>query len=566
MRRFPYGETNFELIRSDGKIFVDKTKYIAELEQQPSFQFFIRPRRFGKTLWLSVLENYYDVYKADKFVALFGDLAIGKQPTVSKNSYLILRLSFAGIATDNGKDVLISDFYAQVRSSAENFCEKYFDLLQDKVVATVDSTAISIIGDLYKLVARCNQRMFLIIDEYDNFANELIASDDKELYYDLISGEGYVKAFYKAIKEGTSSGIERLFMTGVSPVMLDDLTSGFNITANLTLKPELNGMLGLTDAEVEELARQVCPREIDLTRLQEDLRLYFNGYKFSVMASERIYNTNMVIYFMEELRQSGRYPQYILDRNVVTDYRKTEMLARKFDAYDCLQNIAGGGTVTTRLVDRFDLNTIFAIKDNYWSLLFYLGLLTIKSSQFSYVALGIPNYAIKLMFWENFGETLRAQTQVVRSNDFFEPLTKMALEGDANDFTKQFEHTFIQLLSYRDLIQLDEKHIKLALLAILHLGGTFLVDSERELGDGYADILLSENPAYPNSAKYEWIIELKYLKKKSLKEYERIVAEAKSQAERYRSAYIAKYNNGKIVKTLVLICSGKGKLEIANIG
>ena len=346
-KRFPYGETNFEVIRQEQSVFIDKTKYITELEKQPKFQFFIRPRRFGKTLWLSVLENYYDIHKSDKFEELFGDLAIGKQPTPLKNTYLILRLSFAGVTTDKGKDVLVSDFYAQVRGSVENFCEKYANFLHENVVVTADSTAISVIGDLHKLVARCNQRLYLIIDEYDNFANELIASDDKEMYYDLISGEGYVKAFYKAIKEGTSSSIERLFMTGVSPVMLDDLTSGFNITANLTLEPQLNAMLGLTDSEVNELARQVCPADIDLAKLQEDLRIYFNGYRFSSMATERVYNTNMVIYFLEAVRMHGRYPQYILDRNVVTDYRKTELLARKFDAYECLQRIASGGTVLT---------------------------------------------------------------------------------------------------------------------------------------------------------------------------------------------------------------------------
>ncbi|MEI6287381.1 MAG: AAA family ATPase [Bacillota bacterium] len=557
MRRFPYGETNFELIRTEQSVFVDKTKYITELEQQPKFQFFIRPRRFGKTLWLSVLENYYDINKADKFAALFGDLYIGKQPTVLKNSFMVLRLNFSGIATDKGKEVIVDDFDGAVQDGANDFFERYTDGLRPGRLPAIRTLRACI--DL----ARSNdKKIYLIIDEYDNFANELIASDDKEMYYELISGEGYVKSFYKAIKDGTSSSIERLFMTGVSPVMLDDLTSGFNITANLTLEPQLNAMLGLTDAEVEELAREVCPPDMKLTKLQEDLRTYFNGYKFSSLATERVYNTNMAIYFLEAVRKNGRYPQYILDRNVVTDYRKTEMLARKFDAYESLQLIASGGTVRTRLVDRFDLHTIFENTENYWSLLYYLGLLTIHTAGPGSVVLGIPNYAIKSLFWENFGERLRGETKILRTDIIAPALEKMRLDGDAGEFIAVFGKMLVQMLSFRDLIQLDEKHIKMALLAVLY-GGDFLVDSERELGNGYADILLQENPAYPGSANYEWIIELKYLKKKTLKEFDRVAAEAKIQADSYRAAYIEKYNNGRIVKTMVLIVSGKGKLEVA---
>ncbi|MEI6285637.1 MAG: AAA family ATPase, partial [Bacillota bacterium] len=414
MRRFPYGETNFELIRSSQKVFVDKTKYIAELEQQPSFQFFIRPRRFGKTLWLSVLENYYDVKKADKFAALFGDLAIGRQPTPLKNSYLILRMSFSGITTDKGKDVLISDFATSVRLPVNTFFDKYAAELGKTIQIKEDMTATDTIKTVWEAVIETGKKIYLIIDEYDNFANELIAGDDKELYYDLISGEGYVKAFYKAIKEGTSSSIERLFMTGVSPVMLDDLTSGFNITINLTLKPELNAMLGLTSEEVSELAAEVCPAKMNLPKLQDDLREYFNGYKFNAEATEKVFNTNMVIYFLEEVRQRGKYPQYILDRNVVTDYRKTEMLARKFDASESLQLIASGGTVFTRLVDRFDLNTIYENQENYWSLMYYLGLLTIKSAEIAKVELGVPNYAIKSLFWENFAMRMSADKKILR--------------------------------------------------------------------------------------------------------------------------------------------------------
>ena len=167
------------------------------------------------------------------------------------------------------------------------------------------------------------------------------------------------------------------------------------------------------------------------------------------------------------------------------------------------------------------------------------------------------------MFWENFGELLKTQTKVVRSNEFYEPLAQMAVQGTATEFVTRFEKMLKAVLTFRDLMQIDEKHIKMVLLSILHIDGTFLVDSERELGNGYADILLQDNPSNPGSATYEWIIELKYLKKKTLKDYNRVATEAKFQADTYRAAYIDKYNNGRIVKTLVLIVSGKGKIEVA---
>ncbi|MEI6287376.1 MAG: PD-(D/E)XK nuclease domain-containing protein, partial [Bacillota bacterium] len=215
--------------------------------------------------------------------------------------------------------------------------------------------------------------------------------------------------------------------------------------------------------------------------------------------------------------------------------------------------------------DRFDLHTIFENKDNYWSLMYYLGLLTIQTADPDGVALGIPNYAIKSMFWENFAERLRGEARILRTGEISPLLRAMRIDGDASGLVAYFAKKLGEMLSFRDLLKLDEKHIQMALLAMIH-GGGFLVDSERELGNGYADILLSENPAYPGSAKYEWIIELKYLKKRSMKDYARIVADATDQVERYRSAYVAKYNNGKIIKTLMLICSGKGKLEIAYTG
>jgi hypothetical protein len=405
--RIPYGISNFAMLREENYLYVDKTKYIEILENLPPYQFLIRPRRFGKSLFLSMLENYYDIHKKGQFMSLFGDLYIGQNPTPDQNNYLVLSLSFSSIVTSEGKERLIQSFDDNVISSVRSLVRICRDFLPEKDLPENVTGAEMAIRFITQTALEAGVKIFIMIDEYDNFANDLIGSGNKQLYQDLISGEGYVRSFYKAIKDGTTKSIKRVFMTGVSPIMLDDLTSGFNITANLTLEKSLNEMLGFTGEEVHgvivELGLDLVFKEEELLK---DLRKYYDGYRFCGEAGERLFNSDMVLYFLTALQENKQYPRNILDHNAKTDYRKLQELAFNFRDEETIDLLISRENIVTELVERFTLKEMYLRKENFISLSYYLGMLTIKGVKKNRYILSIPNYVVKTIYWEYFLDQL----------------------------------------------------------------------------------------------------------------------------------------------------------------
>src|SRR6056297_1800635 len=336
-KRIPYGIGDFESIRKDNMYYIDKTKIIEYLEMH-QYPFFIRPRRFGKSLLISILEDYYDIEKKDTFDELFKGLWIHENPTEERNSYLVLRLDFSGIETDKGKKALFNSFLWKVKMKVGEFVNRYALYYKQKTsVAIENAESPSAIME-----ALCTQikekQIYLLIDEvdflfpqkvqcsfdnsklhYDNFANDLIGANEDNLYYDILSKTGFVRSCYEAIKSGAQEGaISRIFLTGVSPIMLDDLTSGFNIAKNITLNREYNTALGFTQKEVEKMLDyyNILPEEKKKTAL-EDMKQYYNGYLFHPKEEERLYNPDIVLHFMDSFKE-GRYPDVMLDMNVWT--------------------------------------------------------------------------------------------------------------------------------------------------------------------------------------------------------------------------------------------------------
>lgn len=363
MIKIPYGISNFETIRKDRYLYVDKTRYIELLENDAPYQFFVRPRRFGKSLFLSMLYHYYNIGSKSKFDELFGDLYIGKNPTQKRNSYLMFHISFASLVTGQGRERFIESFDKSVQNAAASFFETYKELFNGKVLPSDLKGAESIVQYIVNAAESMNMKLFMLIDEYDNFANDLIGTGNKDLYYGLLSSEGYIRTFYKAIKDGTAKSIERVFLTGVSPIMLDDLTSGFNITINITLESRYNEMLGFTYNEVKEIINDLYVQDkFDKEVMLNDMKLYYNGYLFSEGGRERVFNSNMVLYFLNSIVTKGQYPQSMLDFNMKTDYKKIEELAFNFQDEESLQNIISQGTVTTHLVEKFNLEYMYSNK------------------------------------------------------------------------------------------------------------------------------------------------------------------------------------------------------------
>lgn len=401
MKKVPYGISNFQNIIEEEYIYVDKTKYIEMLEDYAPYQFFIRPRRFGKSLFISMLENYYDIKKKDNFDKLFGKLYIGQNPTKEKNKYLVWKISFAGIDSGAGEDKLRNSFSYKVYSSANEFIDKYRDLLEIREELKETLSAEMIVEYIRRITILKGYNVFLLIDEYDNFANELISGDKKIVYEGILHGEGFVKAFYKAVKDATNDNFKRLFMTGVSPIMLDDLTSGFNITENLTREEKLNSVFGFTEEELLFIIRQLDPAILDNKELLNIIKIYYDGYRFD-NHSEQVYNPDMTIYFLNKYTRYNRMPEEMIDLNVKTDYGKINQLAMNFKDENIIFDIMNKGEITTRLVEKFNISSMYDNKENFKSLLFYLGLLTIKSVNANMVTLCIPNYVIKSIYWQEF--------------------------------------------------------------------------------------------------------------------------------------------------------------------
>ncbi|HID0816836.1 ATP-binding protein [Clostridium botulinum] len=557
MKRIPYGISNFEVLREKNYLYVDKTSYIELLDRYAPYNFFIRPRRFGKSLFISMLENYYDINKKDKFEELFGDLYIGKNLTEEKNSFLVWKISFAGVDAGHGEEELRNSFNSKVLLSSIKFINKYSNLLDVDTIPKGMESAEVIVQYISLLASKINMPVFVLIDEYDNFANELIKGGKQSTYSGILHGEGFVKVFYKAIKDATADNFNRIFMTGVSPIMLDDLTSGFNITRNYTLDKNLNAMMGFTQDEIYSIMDQVGVTDKPIReKIYTDMKQYYNGYKFNE-DSKSVFNPDMSMYFLDNYLTYNEYPKEMIDNNVKTDYGKINQLAYNFNDREALEEIMTIGETSTMLVDRFNIHTMYSVKENFKSLLFYLGMLTIKEQGPLGTVLKIPNYVIKTIYWEQYfqriNEDYNIQIQKVRI-----AVNEMRMNGNIQPLVELVDNT-LEDLSNRDLIKMDEKNIKIMLLTLLGVDSTYFIKSEDENNKGYVDIMLKRKIQFKDITKFQWIIELKYIKEKERDTLEKVKEEGLKQLQGYAESKMVKEELGveNLKKVLILVAGKK---------
>ena len=405
LKRIPYGVSNFKSIIDKNMYYIDKTKYLELVEAKDEYQVFIRPRRFGKSLFLSMMETYYDINEADNFEKYFGHLYIGKNKTLQANNYLILKLSFANVITNLGMDKLIESFDMLVCSEIIKTFKKYSALFENCTLPKEYNTCIYALKYLIDEAQLRNLKVMLLIDEYDNFANNIMGKD-KNLYEDLLHEGGYVRTFYKAIKEGTAEGIiSRTFITGVSPIMLDDITSGANIFTITSNDYDLNAILGFTEHEAQEIIQYY---KLDKLVPKDDLMLilknYCNGYKFNKRVTDTVYNTDMVLYILNGILHNGDYPENLIDENVKTDYARLRNIAENFLSKDeMLKLIEDGEFGPVAIKERFNLESLYRGEEreiNISSFLYYLGMFTLGESYGNKTMLKIPNYSVKALYWE----------------------------------------------------------------------------------------------------------------------------------------------------------------------
>jgi len=523
-KRIPYGLQSFTQIREQNCYYIDKTQYIERLETHESwYPVFLRPRKFGKSLWIDTLAAYYDIRRKDDFERLFGDLYIGRNPTPLRNSYCILRFNFSGIQTSD-EALLKSDFRNKLMVALDHF-STYYKLPTMAFNESHEPAAIlnrffeHVEGELGK------RKIYLLIDEYDHFANELF-SFNYELFRDTVSKTGFVRKFYEVIKEAAGQSLERIFITGVSPITLDSLTSGFNIPSHLTTNAQFNEMQGFTEAEVRYLIDDLG-FSIDI----QEMRDYYNGYLFSPDAETRVYNSDMVLYFLKEYRDNHKAPAEVLDINIASDHKKLQLIFEpKGERRAILEQLLTGEPLAIQLTRLFDLDVGRTLED-YKSMLFYLGFATVASRKLGLVYFKAPNYAIGNLYFSFFRSLLSRQGQLgFNSVEVEEAINRLALEGYIAPLAAIVSQA-LSKYSNRDSIAMSEKHVKMVMMAYLALSNAYMVYSEYELDRHYADIYLK---ARMKEVKVEAAIELKYLSLEAAKDAARVEAQREEGIEQVK--------------------------------
>ena len=542
-KRIPYGMMNFVAVREDNCYYVDKTRFVEKVEKANKFFFFIRPRRFGKSLTMSMLHHYYDINAADKFERLYGDLYIGKHPTPNHNKYLILYLNFAVVNADLGNYRSALDAHCNTRFNS--FSDTYASLLSSgfKDELNRKNGCVEQLDYIYNECDRVGLKIYLFIDEYDHFTNHIL-SDAARLdeYKGETHGTGYLRTFFDTIKSGTYSSIERVFITGVSPVTLDDLTSGFNIGTNYSLDYDFNEMVGFTEKEVREMLTyygQHYQFNHTIDELIEIMKPYYDNYCFSEDAygETTMYNSNMVLSFLYKyIGNRCRLPKRMLDENIRVDYNKLRMLIRKDKefAHDAsiIQTLVSKGYVTGELKEGFPAEDI-ANNDNFLSLLYYFGMVTIGGIYRGKPKFVIPNEVVREQVYTYLLDNYH-DNQLYTDKDKLSLLEEnMAYDGEFKPFFQFIADSIYIFASQRDR-QKGESFVHGYTLALTSLCCYYRPISELDNQNGYADIFLRPRCEIYKDMEHSYIIELKYLKSQATEaEVKAAVKQAEAQVCRY---------------------------------
>ncbi|SFV65867.1 Conserved protein [hydrothermal vent metagenome] len=516
MKKIIYGESNFKKIKIDNDYFyIDKTQHIEKIEStNESFLIFLRPRRFGKSLFLSTLQYYYDENSAHEFEAIFHNTYIGRNPTPLKSSYRILFFEFSGIEVENRTITQIKEsFLVNVKVALSRYLDNYGYKKEDIKRVRVLAEPSDILKEFFEIIK--NDSIYLLIDEYDQFANAILAYSMED-FLKVVSKGGFVRSFYEVIKGATQTGVvQKMFITGVTPITLDSLSSGFNIVSNISNEENFNAMAGFTHKEVayslEESIFKRCP-DIDKKELLEKIKVWYDGYIFNINANHRIYNSTLVNYFISKYDYKRcTMPTKMLDVNVASDYRAIMKLFNIGDSdrnYKILEELIEDNSLTGVIKDRYDLNQEFS-RDDFITLIYSMGFITIKEVLFDdrYI-FKIPNYVIKMLYFNYFAIELKRRNNL-KAEDMGSILTDLAL-GKLDSFKEQLDRV-IKTLSNRDHYGFKERHFHVITLSLLSFANFYFIDSQPEKNRKYPDILLiGRDPRVPNN----YLFELKWAKSK----------------------------------------------------
>ena len=517
IKQLPYGVSDFESVIRDNLYYVDKTMYIPMLEEQPRNLMFIRPRRFGKSLLLSMLKTYYDKAKKDQFEEIFGSLWIGKHPTPLMGRYQVMHLDFSQIGGSIYE--LEKKFDEYLCFTLDDFVNKYANDYPDYFIKAFFECK-TYTGKLIQITTIANRLripMYLIIDEYDNFTNVVLSEKGEEVYHKMTHAEGFYRDVFKKFK-GT---FERIFFTGVSPVTLDDLTSGFNIGWNISTLFYFDKMLGFSTDEVREMFKYykeagLLPDNCDIEAMIEEMKPWYDNYCFAkecLKDGNRVFNSDMVLFYLRNYVMYKSSPEVMLDPNTKTDYNKLRNLIQldrlDGDRKGILRKIAEEGEIVAEVLPSFPAYQLIRPR-MFVSLLFYYGMLTIKGMRGARPILSIPNNNVRMQYYNFLMEEYdrRCSIEVSNLQDGFDSL---AFDGEWRSVMQYMCDCYKQLSSVRDSIE-GERNIQGFFMAYLSLCNYYIIAPELELQHGYCDFFLLPNMTHYQAA-HSYILELKYLSK-----------------------------------------------------
>ena len=524
--KLPYGISDFDILVTEGYYYVDRTDHIPLLEAGKQL-LFLRPRRFGKSLLLSMLENYYDINQADRFEELFGNLAIGQTPTAEHNRYFVLKWDFSEVSAQGDGQEIKQNLYRYLNARISSFSDYYRDALP--VSLQIDpQDALSSFQFLLNTIQQTGHSLYLLIDEYDNFANELMMgrrNTEESRYQAILSGEGCVKTLFKTIKAGAGRrGIARVFITGVSPVVMSDLTSGYNVAENIYSLHRFNGLCGFREDEIATAIARIV-RECQLPDAQAEealamMRTFYNGYRFSPDTDQHIYNPTLALYFLKAFQRDCRYPREILDSNLAMDRAKMHYISRLPEGRQLIFDaLAETDSVRVqRLADRFGVeDMLYAPKDTDFvaSLLYYFGVLTLGGiTPFGELILRIPNLVIRKLYAESIKEMLLPERE--ESNMARRAAEALYQHGDIQPLGDFIQQKYFKVFSNRDYAHSNELTIKAAFLTLLFNDTLYIMESEAELERSHPDLTMIVRPDMRQYQVLDILIEFKFVPLKDL--------------------------------------------------
>ena len=517
VKQVPYGVADFATVIEQNLYYVDKTMFIPELEKQPRNLFFIRPRRFGKSIFLSMLYSYYDCTQSHKFQSLFGNLWIGQHPTPLQGKYQVLFLDFSQIT--GNIDKLETKFNSYLSINLDAFVRQYSEYYQAEMEEILAQEDFEEKMELIFKAAKAHQyHLYLIIDEYDNFTNVILNERGENVYHAITHADGFYRDVFKKFK----GNFERIFMMGVSPVTLDDVTSGFNIGWNISIKPEFDEMLGFSTTDVVEMFTYYkehgsIPADSDIDAIVNNMKPWYDNYCFAEEALKkktRMFNCDMVLYYLRNYMDNGCSPRQMIDPNTRTDYGKMKKLLQ-FDKLDgerkgIIRKIAEEEQIVTQLYESFSAYQI-PKAEIFPSLLFYYGMLTIKGTRGSKLILGIPNNNVRKQYYGYLEEEYQAKAYV-DVNQLTDYYYDMAYDGKWEEGLRFMADAYAKVSSVRDGIE-AERNLQGFFMAYLNLNDYYITAPELELNHGYCDFFLLPDLTH-YASQHSYILELKVLSKK----------------------------------------------------